>query len=296
VRAAARRAGVPYFVFIHGALDPWFRQNYPLKHLKKALYWKLAEHRVVRDAARVLFTTAEEMTLANRAFTPWQCRAAVTGYGVARPELSADFDRRLWIDTLTGAYPRLAGRDYILFLSRVHEKKGIDLLMRAFATAKPLLPGTALVIAGPAERNTMDALARIARESGIEDDVVWTGPLYKDDKWNTIRAAEACVLPSHQENFGISVVEALACGVPVLVSNKVNIWREIEAANAGLVADDTVAGATKLLTAWAGKTTEQKREMQCNARTCFARNFDIAVTSDRFFNLIQERNSTAAAA
>jgi glycosyltransferase involved in cell wall biosynthesis len=104
------------------------------------------------------------------------------------------------------------------------------------------------------------------------------------------------VLPSHQENFGISVVESLACGVPVLVSNKVNIWREIEATNAGLIADDTVAGTTQLLTSWAAKTQEQKREMQCNARTCFARNFDIAVTSDRFFSLIQDRESAIAAA
>jgi glycosyltransferase involved in cell wall biosynthesis len=295
VRTAARRTAVPYFLFIHGALDPWFRHNYPLKHIKKAIYWRLVEHRVVRDAERVLFTTAEEMKLAEHAFTPWQCRPAVTGYGVARPDLAADFDRQLWIETLTRRYPQLAGRNFILFLARVHEKKGVDLLLRAFAASKRLMPGTALVVAGPGDRRTIDSLAQIARASGIAGDVVWAGPLYGNDKWNTMRAADACVLPSHQENFGISVVEALACGVPVLVSDKVNIWREIQAANAGLVAEDTVAGTARLLTEWAAKTTGQKLEMQGNARLCFARNFDITVTSDRFFALIQPAPASVAA-
>ena len=64
----------PYFLFIHGALDPWFKRTYPLKHIKKTIYWKLVEHRVLRDAERVLFTTEEEMVLAERAFLPWACR------------------------------------------------------------------------------------------------------------------------------------------------------------------------------------------------------------------------------
>ncbi len=284
---ATRRIRIPYFLFIHGALDPWFKQTYPLKHVKKTLYWKLIEHKVLRDAERVLFTTMEELSLADHAFLPWKCRAEVTGYGIARPEMPERLDKTRCARNLTEAYPALANRNFILFLARVHEKKGIDLLLQAFAAAKDRLKGTALLIAGPGDKKTFDTLGHLAKSLGIADEVVWTGPLYGNDKWNVMRAADVYVLPSHQENFGISVVEALACGLPVLISNKVNIWREIEAGTAGLVAPDDVAGATRLLKEWAARTADERLEMAWNARQCFARHFDIAVTSERFFALIR---------
>ena len=289
---ATRRTGTPYFLFIHGALDPWFKRTYPLKHIKKAIYWKLVEHRVLRDAERVLFTTEEEMVLAERAFLPWACRPEVTGYGVVQPGLAEGFDKTQYIRTLTETHPLLANRRFILFLARMHEKKGIDLLLKAFAVAKnahKVLLDTALVIAGPGEKKTFDQLGHLASSLGIASDVVWSGPLYGNDKWNAMRAAEAYILPSHQENFGISVVEALACGLPVLVSDKVNIWREIEASRAGLVAPDNVAGTTLLLMQWAARTPEKKREMAANARQCFSRYFDIEVTSDRFFRMLSSK-------
>ncbi len=289
---ATRRTGTPYFLFIHGALDPWFKRTYPLKHIKKTIYWKLVEHRVLRDAERVLFTTEEEMVLAERAFLPWVCRPVVTGYGIVRPSCPGHFDKTQYIQTLTETYRLLGNRRFILFLARVQEKKGIDLLLKAFAAAKNvhnLLHDTALVIAGPGEKRTFDQLGRLASSLGIARDVVWSGPLYGNNKWNAMRAAEAYVLPSHQENFGISVVEALACGLPVLVSDKVNIWREIEASRAGLVATDDVEGTTRLLMQWATRPAEEKREMAANARRCFSRHFDIEVTSDRFFRILMSK-------
>ena len=283
---ATRRTGTPYFLFIHGALDPWFKRTYPLKHIKKTIYWKLFEHRVLRDAERVLFTTEEEMALAERAFLPWECSPEVTGYGIVRPAFPEVFDKAKYVQTLTEAHPQLANRRFILFLARVQEKKGIDLLLKAFAAAKNDLDDTALVIAGPGEKKTFEQLGRLASSLGITRDVIWSGPLYGSDKWNAMRAAEAYVLPSHQENFGISVVEALACGLPVLVSDKVNIWREIQASRAGLVAPDDVEGVVRLLTQWAARTAEEKREMAANANRCFSRYFDIEVTSDRFFRIL----------
>jgi glycosyltransferase involved in cell wall biosynthesis len=94
------------------------------------------------------------------------------------------------------------------------------------------------------------------------------------------------VLPSHQENFGISVVEALACGTPVLISNKVNIWREIQAADAGFVEPDDVDGAILLLKRWAATSPSQKLQMRTNAKLCFDANFDICVTSGRLFKIL----------
>jgi glycosyltransferase involved in cell wall biosynthesis len=283
---ATRRITVPYFLFIHGALDPWFRRQYFLKHVKKTIYWKALEHKVIRDAARVLFTTHEEMALADRAFLPYRCRAEVTGYGIVRPTLPDHFDKERSIEGLTETYPDLRTRNYLLFLARLHEKKGIDLLLRAFAASKRELPDTALVIAGPGDVATANNMRTLASSLGIASDVIWTGPLYGNAKWSALQAAEAYVLPSHQENFGISVVEALACGTPVLISDKVNIRREIEAAGCGLVASDDVEGTTWMLKRWAALSANDKSRMKVRAKDCFASNFDITVTSDRYFALL----------
>ncbi|MGD1070147.1 MAG: glycosyltransferase [Bryobacteraceae bacterium] len=281
-----RRVAVPYFLFIHGALDPWFKRHYPLKHVKKTIYWKTFEHKVLRDAERVLFTTQEEMVLADRAFLPYQCRPEMAGYGIERPELPDHFDRNRSIGDLTAAHPELGNRNFVLFLARVHEKKGIDLLLRAWSVARRELGNTALVIAGPGDERTIRKLRNLASSLGIARDVVWAGPLYGKAKWDILQAAQVYILPSHQENFGISVVEALACGTPVLISDKVNIWREIESAGAGLVAPDDVDGTAALLKRWAALSSEERSRMRVRAKDCFESQFDIAVTSDRFFSLL----------
>jgi glycosyltransferase involved in cell wall biosynthesis len=159
-------------------------------------------------------------------------------------------------------------------------------LLRAFSAAKEDLWDIALVIVGPGDEKTVEKLRSLTFSLGIGKDVVWVGPLYGDAKWNVLQAAETYILPSHQENFGISVVEALACGTPVLISDKVNIWREIEASAAGFVAPDTTEGTISLLREWISLSSIQKSEMKMRAKQCFERHFDVAVTSDRYFSLL----------
>jgi glycosyltransferase involved in cell wall biosynthesis len=283
---ATRTIKVPYYLFLHGALDPWFRAQYPLKHIKKLVYWKLAEHRVVRDATAVLFTSEEEMRLAENAFSPYKCRATVAGYGITKPAVNPNFDRSAAIRSLTAQHPNLRNRSFLLFLARIHKKKGIDLLLKAFSASKEAMRDTVVMIAGPGGEKELRALKNLASSLGIERDIVWVGPLYGDAKYEAMCAAEAYVLPSHQENFGISVVEALACGTPVLISNKVNIWREIQAADAGLVEPDDVTGAGLLLKRWALTSPSRRSQMRTNARLCFDANFDICMTSGRLFKIL----------
>ena len=94
-------------------------------------------------------------------------------------------------------------------------------------------------------------------------------------KWGALRSAEVFVLPSHQENFGVVVSEALAAGVPALISNKVNIWREIKADGAGMVGEDTLEGTCGLLQSFLEMPTEQKLAMRRRARACFEARFEI---------------------
>jgi glycosyltransferase involved in cell wall biosynthesis len=126
-----------------------------------------------------------------------------------------------------------------------------------------------------------------SRAEGLR--VTFTGPLYGDDKWAALAAAEAFILPSHQENFGVAVAEALASGVPVLLSQRVNIWREIFDDGAGFAETDDVEGIARLLERWRWASADQTPMRQAAAR-CFATRFDIRQTAENLVALISPRN------
>ena len=117
--------------------------------------------------------------------------------------------------------------------------------------------------------------------------------LVGDAKWGALRSAEVFVLPSHQENFGIAVAEALACGIPVLISRRVNIWREVLADGAGLAEEDSIAGTTAALHQWCALSVEERTAMGSAASSCFARRFAIEHTAAQLAELfagLRERN------
>ena len=138
VRFAARRARKPYGVFVHGALDPWFRQKYPLKHFKKMAYWPL-QHRVLHDSQAVFFTTEKERDLALTSFKPSNWTSVVVPYGINDPELTG-CDPSAQLETFYEKIPEIRGRRFFLFLARIHEKKGCDLLIEAFAKSQRPIP------------------------------------------------------------------------------------------------------------------------------------------------------------
>ena len=274
VRAALRGTATPYCLFTHGMLDPWFKRQYPLKHLKKWLYWPWAEYRCLRDAAAVFFTAEEERRLARQSFWLYRCNEVVVNYGTAGPAGDPAAQRALFL----AQFPALRDRRILLFLGRLHEKKGCDLLLDAFAQIRAKNPAARdfhLVMAGPGEGAFAARIKARAEQLGIAGQVTWPGMLSGALKWGAFHAAEVFVLPSHQENFGISVAEALACGKPVLISNKINIWREIAEDGAGLVEDDDLAGTIALLDRWTALDERGREAMAGRARSCFARRFEI---------------------
>jgi glycosyltransferase involved in cell wall biosynthesis len=270
---ACRAAKAPYVVFPHGMLDPWFNAAYRLKHLKKLLYWLPIEYRVLRDAAAVFFTAEEECERARLSFQPYNVREVVVGYGTTAPEGDPEGQRQVF----ARAFPELSGKRVLLFLGRVHEKKGCDLLVDAFTRQTLVDPEIYLVIAGPHQ----DDFARmlLERVKALRPDVsrriVFTGMLSGEVKWGALRSAEVLCLPSHQENFAQVVSEALSCGTPVLISDKVNIWREIVAAGAGIANSDDLAGTEASLKQWLGMEQTERARIRDNARACFERSFEI---------------------
>lgn len=274
----------PYIVYTHGMLDPWFKHAYPLKHLKKWLYWPWGEYRVLRDAQRVVFTSEEEKIRARESFWLYRAKETVTAYGTASPPAGGAALAQRFVDE----HPVLKGKRVLLFLSRIHEKKGCDHLLQAFAQVAGEDERLHLVMAGPDQGGWVQALQAQAVELGIADRVTWPGMLQGAAKWGAFYAAEVFCLPSHQENFGVVVAEALACGKPVLISNKVNIWREIEADAVGFVSDDTVLGAVHNLRRWLRLDPQQYADMSGRARRCFTERFHIQRGAQRLLEIVRE--------
>jgi glycosyltransferase involved in cell wall biosynthesis len=283
---ALRNTGIPYFVFTHGMLDPWFKRTYPLKHLKKWIYWPWADYRVLRDARAVLFTSEEERLLARESFWLYRANEYVVAYGTTTPPGNAAQLRERFL----AANPELRGRHVLLFLSRIHVKKGCDLLIRALAGFAATQPALHLVVAGPDQTGWVGKLQQMAHRLGVADRVTWPGMLRGDMKWGAFYSAEAFILPSHQENFGIAVAEALGCGLPVLISNKVNIWREVQSHDAGIIAPDTEEGALSLLREWLSLTPERRRTMGRNARALFEERFTVDAMAAGLLDVVAGRS------
>jgi glycosyltransferase involved in cell wall biosynthesis len=267
-----RQTGVPYFVFPHGMLDPYFRRACPGKHLQKLACWLAGERCVLRDARAVFFACQRERERARRTFRPYACREKVVGLGILPPPPPGATR-----GTLFARFPELLGKRLVLFLGRLHPKKGCDLLLQAFARLAHLDRRLHLVMAGPDQGGWQARLQKMAQRCGIAPRVTWTGPLYGDRKWDAMRAAEVFALPSHAENFGIAVAEALGCGLPVLISSQVSIAPDIVADGAGFVAPDDLAGSTAALAHWLKLPEERREAMRGNARRSFIARYDSAL-------------------
>jgi len=273
----------PYVAFTHGMLDPYFRKRFPFKHFQKMVVWPWSDYRMLRDATAVIFTCDEERKLARNTFVPYSAREIVVGYGTKKSPLPIPEARRAFFSR----FPELQGKRLLSYVGRLHPKKGCDLLIEAYAAALAQDDSWHLVMAGPNLDDWEKDLRLIASKLKIDDRITWTGMLQHEFKWGAIAASELLVLPSHQENFGLVVAEALACGVPVVVTNQVNIWREIEASEAGIVTMDTLEGIQEALTRWNELSPDLREVMRENAVECFEKNFDIHIVSSRLMRTLE---------
>jgi glycosyltransferase involved in cell wall biosynthesis len=288
-----RATGLPFAVYTHGMLDIAHRRNFPIRHVKKSLWWIARERQVLNEAGAIFFTSAAERDLAARTFWPRIRfeRAEIVPYCVEPPP--ADSARH--IATFRNAFPELGERRLILFLSRIHPKKGVDLMIDAFASVAGSDVRLRLMIAGPGSPTYIDKLQAMAVSAGVADRIIWPGMLQGDLKWGALRAAELFCLPSHQENFGIVIAESLACGTPVMITDRVNIAPIPRAAGAGLVSRDTRQGVTSTLKQWLSLTARERSAMGNNAVGCFERDFAADAAALRFLEALPSRAAHSAA-
>ncbi len=289
VRRICRDLGVPFVVYPHGMLDPWaLRQS----RLVKRGGWHLVVAPLLRHAVRICFTTENEQAAAAPALRDLPAPPLILPLGVEGPPGDVPALRAEFFTS----NPGLEGKRILLFMGRLHPKKGVDILLEGFARWRSTLPleerqSWHLRLTGPPDseaylQELSDLVNSLKLEAGR--DVTLPGMVSGRLRWLEFAAAEAFILPSHQENFGIVVGEALACGSPVLLSDRVNTAPWAAQAGAGLVAPDTLEGVVELLQHWTSLTAAQQVAMRHRALELFDRQFSVPTRCEDFLRAMRE--------
>ena len=276
------------FIMPHGMMDPYFQRDKDrkLKAIRNYLYWHLIESKVVNGADGLFFTCVTELIVARETFLNYHPKLELNiGYGIEDPPARSD----KMMQDFHATFPELLDTSYILFFSRIHEKKGLDLVVEAYLLmitnpSFKFMKIPKLVIAGPGIESQFGQriLNRVNTSKKLKKNVLFTGMMLGEMKWAVIYGCDAFILPSHQENFGIAVAEALACSKPVLISDQVNIWREIESVGGGIVQKDTLVGAETLFYEWMNLSKTGKKVMSTSAYTAYENNFRIKPVAEKF--------------
>lgn len=267
------------YVMPHGMLDPYFQKakERRFKAFRNNVYWNLVEKKVVNEADGLLFTCQEELLLARDTFPAYNPKKEINvGYGIQEPPLrSSEMKTALKV-----AVPEWDERPFFLFLGRINPKKGIEQLIRAYLSLEQTLPDLPqLVIAGPADHSYGRNVKNLASSSSK---ILFPGSLSGHSKWGAFYESGVFILPSHQENFGIAVVEALACSTPVLITKKVNIWDVIHSSEAGVIIDNSEESILDSLKDWLSFSDSHRKNLAQNAHKAYSNFFTVEKSTKQF--------------
>ncbi len=279
----ARRAGVPYIVSLHGMFDDWAMSQ---AALKKRVFLSLGGRALLEHAAAVHCTAEGELA---------QSRKWFNGRGIAVPPL-LDLEPYRALPGPEAArqkFPFLQERPWpvVLFLSRLHPVKRPGLLIEAAAELKAQGVDATFVLAGPGEEGFVAGLKASAERLGVSERVHFPGLVMGREKLSLYQAADLFVLPTQQENFGVVLIESLACGTPLVTTRGVDIWPELKGSGAAVILEDVswlVREVGRLL-----KDSPGRAAMAEKARAYVFRAFDEAVTTRQMEGLYEQARRTA---
>lgn len=289
-----KKSSTPFYMFPHGMLDPRIKKLYPSKHQKKRLYFHFFERRLFQQARGIFFTAQMELDSADEAFPVPKQNGTVVGMGCIPPEKAPSE----LAEAFLSKHPELLDRRVCLFLSRLHPKKAPDLLIQAWRslseTWRQQERPVTLALIGPSDPDYLEQLETLAGDSlstrpepGPSGEIRFYPPLSGDLKWGALAAAELMALPSHQENFGMVVAEALAMHTPVLISREVHIFGEVQNHHGGIIVEDTVSGIREGLTDWASRRNFHDEPARRNAQNTFQSCFQMDGVAKRLIESLK---------
>jgi glycosyltransferase involved in cell wall biosynthesis len=239
----AVRYRVPYIIRPLGVLNRWgMEQRSPLL---KRISFNFIERHILQNAAAVQFTSQQEQQEADALNVSMNSVILPLGMDLS------PFAQLPSRTTFRRDYPHLANKLLLLFLSRLDKIKGLDLLFPAFAQVRKQCPDVVLVLAGSGEPAYESWLREQVQALGIADSVVFTGFLASEQKLAVLADSDIFVQPSYYESFGIAVIEAMACGLPIVITDRVGLAEDIRQADAGVIVpcqhDALVASMAELI-------------------------------------------------
>ena len=225
----ARLYKIPYLIRPHGSLDPYIHKRSTLNLLPlKRVYEKIIDFPNIANASLIHFTSLDESTLCEKYNFPTPHIVVPNGLDWNR---YAELPSKGWLRNKLA----LNDQPIVLFLGRLHFKKGFDLLIPSFSSVLQQFPDTQLVIAGPDNYGYLKQIKSWILEYNLDQNVQFLGMLDSEEVLKALVDSNVFVLPSYTENFGVAVIEAMACSIPVVVSDQVNIHDVVSSYDAGIV-------------------------------------------------------------
>jgi glycosyltransferase involved in cell wall biosynthesis len=234
-----RQARKPYIISPRGQLYPYLIKK---KFWKKEIYYNFVTKKDLNCASAIHYTTEDERQ-ACHAYLKLRSRSVVIPNGIDL----AGFSNFAAKGKLRERFPILKGKKIILFLSRINWKKGLDILVKAYSVLAKEKNDLHLLIVGEGDSGYTRKVKKWIKNCRLQQRVTFTGMLIGEDKLEAYAVSDIFVLPSYSENFGMSVVEAMACGLPVIITNQVGIHREVSSAEAGIVVQPDAAQLAKAM-------------------------------------------------
>ena len=252
---------IPMVYSPHGMLEPWIiKRNYWTKKLPALL---LYQRRAIAAADMVHATAESEKGNLLKLGYIGNVEVVPNCVDVENIEIKKSWERK----------------KNILFLSRIHVKKGIHFLIEAVAMLKEQLNGYRIIIAGEGEKRYIEELKTLAKSKGVDEMISFVGGAFGDDKWQRFKDADIFVLPTYSENFGIVVTEALACGTPV-ITTKGTPWQELEACKCGWWTKIGTAPTAEALKQFLSKTEKDLEQMGRNGRKLVEEKYSVEAIAE----------------
>tara|TARA_B110000259_G_scaffold76017_1_gene89242 strand:- start:10979 stop:12148 length:1170 start_codon:yes stop_codon:yes gene_type:complete len=261
-----------YFIYTHGQLDEFFSFNF-FKKIKKQIYWTLIEKSNLKNAKSILLTSFGEQKQLKKTYVNTNgIKKKIITYGI----INRKYNKLKCIEKFNNKFAFFKNKSFYLFLGRFHEKKGCDIIINAINIIGNDFKSIVL-LAGPHEDvEYIKYLKSIINKHGLKNKIILTGPIYNDLKFGAILSSKGMLLASHGENFGVSIVESLSMGKPVLLTSKVNIASHIIKAKAGLMSLNTIDSFSKKLMEFEKINKNDLRKMSKNALSCYKKNFSLS--------------------